>query len=365
MQLKSLSIVNFKNIAQADIELCQGFNAFIGSNGAGKSNMIDAIHYLALTKSMSNSIDSQNINHGKEFFLLDGVFSNDSDKRENIVCSYSRQRGSVKSVKRNGKAYDRLSDHVGVIPVVVVSPQESMLITEASDERRRFLNSFISQIDTTYLTALIRYNVLLQQRNTILRLSKDESMLDIYDAQIAPYAQQIHAKRSEIITQMQPLLSRLYSQIAGVDKEVTLEYKSQLNDGDFVELLQLARQKDLTREHSTVGVHRDDLILKIGGYPLRKYGSQGEQKSSLIALKLSQYELLVKLKGERATLLLDDLFDKLDATRVERLISLVSTEEYGQIFITDCHGEELIKVLEKMDSYKIFDVESGVITPRG
>ncbi len=364
MQLKTLSIVNFKNIAQADIELCSGFNLFIGSNGAGKSNMIDAVHYLSLAKSMTNTTDIQSIRHAEEFFLIDGVFQSDSSKRENIVCSFSRQRGNTKSVKRNSKAYDKLSNHVGLIPIVIVSPQESMLISEAADERRRFINSFISQIDSSYLSALIRYNTLLQQRNTLLKGSKDHYMLDIYDEQITPYAELIYAKRSEIIEQMQPLVSKLYSQVAGVEKEVTIEYKSPLSHGDFTTLLRESRDKDISREHTTVGVHRDDLIFKIGGYPLRKFGSQGEQKSSLIALKLAQYELLVASKGESAILLLDDLFDKLDATRVERLIAIVSTEKYGQIFITDCHGDQLIEVLKQMDNYRVFDLNAGVVTER-
>lgn len=370
MRLESLSILNFKNIAQADIKLCDGFNAFVGSNGAGKSNLLDSLHYLSLTKSMTGVSDPQSIRHAEEFFMLDGQFINEDGRSDKVTCSFSRQRGSVKSVKRNGKPYDKLSEHVGLIPVVVISPGESMLISEAADERRRFINSFISQVDSDYLVALIRYNSLLQQRNSVLKGSKQSQMLDIYDAQILPYANKIHSKRAEIVAKMQPLVSSLYGYIAGIESGeqggecVTLEYKSQLNDGDFAELLQSSREVDISREHSTVGIHRDDLILKIGGYPLRKFGSQGQQKSALIALKLAQYQTLAAQKGERALLLLDDLFDKLDISRVERLISLLSTEEYGQIFITDCHGEELITVLEKMANYRVFDVKDGGVTQR-
>ncbi len=364
MHLKSLSIVNFKNLAQANMELSTGINAFIGSNGAGKSNVLDAIHYLALTKSMVQMTDGQSVRHGEDFFMVDGSFQGDSGKEEKIVCSFSKQRGGGKKLKRGGKEYDRLADHIGLVPLVIVSPQESLLITDSGDERRRFMNSFISQIDGRYLNTLIRYNSTLQQRNKFLKSSPQESMLDVYDAQLVSYGEALHCRRMEIIAALQPIVQRLYGELSQQREEVTLEYRSQLNGESYADLLLAARQKDMICEHTSVGVHRDDLILKIGGHPLRKYGSQGQQKSALIALKMAQFEILTNEREERPILLLDDIFDKLDEERVALLVWIVSRPEYGQIFITDCHNDMLANILHSMEDCKIFGVQEGEITAR-
>ena len=316
MFLKKISLLNFKNIEQAELALCRGVNCLVGDNGAGKTNVIDAVYYLSMCKSSLPMTDGQSIRHGADFFLAEGQYLTDGGKSENIVCSFSRKGGKV--LKRNGKEYERLSDHVGLVPAVIVSPADSALISDASDERRRYLNAFISQLDRSYLTAVMRYNAVLAERNRLLKNMPGE--------------------------------------------QVELHYKSELNDRPFGEILLAARQKDLANEFTTSGIHRDDLVLRIGGYPLRKYGSQGQQKSFLIALKLAQYTIVAQEKGEKPILLLDDLFDKLDAGRVEQLIRLVSEDSFGQIVITDCNPTRLRRILDKAGgAYSLFTVENGGI----
>ena len=364
MQLNKLSLINFKNIAEAEIVFSLGVNALVGSNGAGKTNVIDAIHFLAMSKSMSSLTDRQSVRHDEPFFVVDGSFTTDAQGTETVVCSFSRQSGKgVKSLKRNGKEYDKLSDHVGRIPVVVVSPQDSSLVYDSAEERRRFMNSFISQFDKLYLAALIRYNATLAQRNKTLKSHLDVSMLDIYDAQLSDAAKVIHARRKEITAKLQPLVEHYYKLISGDSEAVSLEHSSQLDGGDFCELLMQARTKDIANEHTTVGAHRDDFVFKIGEHPLRKYGSQGQQKSFLIALKLAQYKIVSDMRGERPILLLDDLFDKLDPSRVGALIAIVSSAEFGKIFITDCNTEHLTSILERSQSpYSLFEVVAGVVS---
>ncbi len=363
MYLKSLYLINFKNIAEARLDFSPSINALVGDNGAGKTNIIDAIHYLSLAKSMMVMTDRQSVRHEQPFFVVDGTFQSDEGKSSGVVCSFSRQQvKGVKTLKCNGKEYERLSDHVGVVPVVVVAPQDISLVYDGAEERRRFLNSFISQLDPAYLNALIRYNATLSQRNTLLKSRAEESMLEIYDQLLSQSAEVIHAKRAEIIAQMQPLVEQFYRILSGEKETISLSYTSQLSATSFMELLQESRAKDRAMEHTTVGVHRDDLELKIEGFPLRKYGSQGQQKSYLIALKLAQYCIVSRDKKERPILLLDDLFDKLDHSRVEQLLQIVAEEEFGQIFITDCNRTRLEAILSSTATpYALYEVEGGEI----
>ena len=360
MFLKKISLLNFKNIEQAELALCRGVNCLVGDNGAGKTNVIDAVYYLSMCKSSLPMTDGQSIRHGADFFLAEGQYLTDGGKSENIVCSFSRKGGKV--LKRNGKEYERLSDHVGLVPAVIVSPADSALISDASDERRRYLNAFISQLDRSYLTAVMRYNAVLAERNRLLKNMPDETMLQIYDMQLVEQGERIHARRREFAERLQPMAAEYYRILSGDREQVELHYKSELNDRPFGEILLAARQKDLANEFTTSGIHRDDLVLRIGGYPLRKYGSQGQQKSFLIALKLAQYTIVAQEKGEKPILLLDDLFDKLDAGRVEQLIRLVSEDSFGQIVITDCNPTRLRRILDKAGgAYSLFTVENGGI----
>ena len=360
MYLKRLSLINFKNIGQEEFPLTPGINCFVGDNGAGKTNFIDAIHYLSMCKSAFSMTDTQSVRHGEEFFLLEGSYERSDGRGEQIVCSFARRGG--KTLKRNGKEYDRLSDHVGLVPVVIVSPADTALVSDAADERRRYLNGCISQLDRGYLSAVMRYNAVLAERNRLLKTRPDETMLQIYDMQLCEHGKAIHARRQEFAERLQPVTAAYYSILSGDREQVELHYKSELNDRPFEEILLDARQKDIVNEFTTAGIHRDDLVLKIGGYPLRKYGSQGQQKSFLIALKLAQYAIVARSKGERPLLLLDDLFDKLDMGRVEQLIKLVSGEEFGQIVITDCNKVRLETILGRQGgNYRLYVVANGEI----
>lgn len=361
MYLKKISLLNFKNIGQEELTLCPGINCLVGDNGAGKTNVVDAVHYLSMCKSSLPMTDTQSIRHGEEFFLIEGHYHTDAGKSETVVCSFSRKGGKI--LKRNGKEYERLADHVGLVPAVIVSPSDSNLICDAADERRRYLNAFISQLDRAYLSALMRYNTVLSERNRLLKMQPDETMLQIYDRQLSDHGGAIHARREEVIRRLQPVVAEYYRILSGDREQVELHYKSELNEHSFEELLRAARQKDLVNEFTTSGIHRDDLVLKIGGYPLRKYGSQGQQKSFLVALKLAQYAIVAAEKGEKPLLLLDDLFDKLDAGRVEQLIHLVNSDTFGQILITDCNPTRLQAILDKAGgSYTLFTVGQGTIS---
>ncbi len=358
MYLRKLALLNFKNIAQGELTFGPGINCLVGDNGAGKTNVVDAVYYLSMCKSAFGMTDGQSIRHGEESFLAEGHYTSDQGRSEQVVCSFSRKGGKL--LKRNGKEYERLSEHVGLIPAVIVSPADSILISDAADERRRFLNAFISTLDRGYMHALMRYNAVLTERNRLLKMQPDEVMLSIYDRQLVEHGRAIHARREEFVRRLQPIVADYYRLLSEDREQVELHYKSELNDRPFEEVLQAARQKDFANEFTTAGIHRDDLVLKIGNYPLRKYGSQGQQKSFLIALKLAQYAILGEEQGERPILLLDDLFDKLDAGRVEQLLRLVSSERFGQILITDCNPTRLKAILDRAGgSYTLYHVQEG------
>ncbi len=360
MRLKKLSLLHFKNIARQELEFCRGVNCLVGDNGAGKTNVMDAIYYLSMCKSSLPMTDTQSIRHSEEGFLVEGQYVSDEEKNERIVCSFTRKGGKV--LKRNGKEYERLADHVGLVPAVIVSPADNALISDAAEERRRYLNACISQLDRPYLANVMRYNAVLAERNRLLKMQPDETMLAIYDDQLTDYGTKIHAARQAFAERLQPVVAEYYRTLSGDREEVELHYKSELGERPFDEILRAARQKDLVNEYTTSGIHRDDLTLRIGGYPLRKYGSQGQQKSFLIALKLAQYAVVAEACGEKPILLLDDLFDKLDAGRVEQLIRLVSDEAFGQIFITDCNPTRLKSILDEAGGeYALFTVANGEI----
>ncbi len=362
MQLAKLTLLDFKNIASADMEFGRGINCLVGENGAGKTNVLDALHYLSVGRGAMGLTDAQSVRHGGDFFLADGAYVTDAQKHEQIVCSYSREGGKV--LKRGGKEYERLSDHMGVVPLVVVFPSDVFLVSDAAEERRRYLNGFISQLDRPYLDAIIRYNNVLSQRNRLLKEPcPPEEMLEVLDMQLADYGQRVFEKRGEVVGRMAPLVARYYAALSDDRERIELSYRSELAETPFPQLLAGSRERDRACRFSTCGVHRDELVMRIGGYPLRKYGSQGQQKSFLVALKLAQYQLLKETTGEHPILLLDDLFDKLDVQRVARLIDLVSTGDFGQIFITDCNKLRLEGILERTgEPYVLFEVADGVIT---
>ena len=360
MFLRKLSIISFKNIAGAEIELTRSVNCFVGGNGAGKTNLLDAIHYLSMGRSALGASDSQSLRHDDEFFLIEGDYTSDRERSERIVCSFKPSAG--KKLKRGEKEYDRLSEHIGVIPIVVVTPSDSSLVSDSAEERRRFLNSFLSQTDREYLGTLVRYNHLVAERNKLLKTRAGGELLEVIDMQLTPYGDRIYRKRADLVERITPLAEEFYKTLSGDGERVTLEYRSELTETGMEEVLRRNGERDVVNGFTTGGIHRDDLVMKIGGYPLRKYGSQGQQKSLLVALKLAQYTILAETCGTRPILVLDDLFDKLDISRVERLLELVCAPDFGQVFISDCNKLRLEEILSRNDiEHSLFNVAQGNI----
>lgn len=359
MFLKKLILTNFKNYDQAELEFSPKINCFVGNNGVGKTNILDAIHYLSLTKSFFSNIDSISIKHEADFFIIKGTFVRNGDE-DNIICSYHRQKQKI--LKLNGKEYSRLSDHIGKFPVVMISPADSALILEGSEERRKFLNKIISQYSSEYLDAVLNYNKALQQRNRLLKDfrstgSPDGDMIGIWDSQLVKYGEIIHQERKSLVSELIPVFQQYYSFISNEKEEVRLIYKSHLNDGDFAGLLTDSLQKDIVVEYTTTGIHKDDLILEMNGFPVKMLGSQGQQKTYLVALKLAKFDYIKSKARFSPVLLLDDIFDKFDAERVEQIIRLVGNHRFGQIFITDTHQSRLHEILAGSDAdYKLFRI---------
>lgn len=346
MHLQKLSLFNFKNYGEASFDFSQQANSFTGLNGKGKTNVLDAIYYLCLCKSFFNATDSLNIKHNEAFFTIHGVF-NLNDHTEDIFCGL--KQGQKKIFKRNQKEYNRLAEHIGLLPVVMVAPVDQELITGGSEERRKFMDSIICQYDKVYLDDLSSYQKILQHRNALLKQmsrtnSVDDSSLQVWDEQLVSYAIKIYAVRQRFVNDFAPLFNRLYQTISGSAEEVNLTYDSHLLEDNFAAQLQLAFSRDRLLQYTSVGVHKDDLILTINNHPAKRFGSQGQQKSLVVALKLAQFELLKKTRGLNPILLLDDIFDKLDETRVSKLMELVSNHTFGQLFITDTNAERVLNV---------------------
>ncbi|MBN1416970.1 MAG: DNA replication and repair protein RecF [Bacteroidales bacterium] len=364
MHLKTLSLVNFKNYQQTEFEFSPRINCFVGNNGVGKTNVLDAIHYLCMCKSYFNAIDTQNIRTGADFSVIQGLFQL-QDKDEEIYCAIQRMRNKV--FKRNKKEYDRLSNHIGLIPVVVISPADSCLITEGSDERRKFMNSVIAQIDRKYLEDNIHYNHLLTQRNKLLKDIGtsgrfDEETLVAYDEQIIPYADRIFAVRKDFTSGLIPVFRTYYDYISLGNETVDLAFYSQLMNGSYRDLLHDARTKDRVLQYSTVGVHKDDLILSLDGLPIKRIGSQGQQKTYLVALKLAQFDFIKEVNGTVPIFLFDDIFDKFDEKRVKQIIRLVAEEHFGQIFITHTDPKRMKDIIHEIGvDYKLFHIDKEMI----
>ena len=360
MFLKQLSLVNYKNIIQKSFDFDAKIICFVGKNGVGKTNVLDAIYHLAYGNSYFNPLSSQNINHEADFFVIDAAITI-ADKEEKIVCSF--KKGQKKVIKRNNKVYEKLSEHIGFIPLVIVSPADRDLITEGSETRRKFIDSIIASINSRYLNELITYQKLVAQRNALLKYfannqTFDATNLAIYNEQIIPLGEKIHATRITFLEEFEPIFNRFHKKISQNNEKVQLTYTSQLQTDSFETLLQTNLSKDRALQYTSVGIHKDDFVFEIDGHPIKKFGSQGQQKSYLIALKLAQFEFLKKESGHTPILLLDDIFDKLDATRVAEIISLVNDATFGQIFITDTHEERTEDIIKNTDeNYCIFTID--------
>jgi len=365
MFLKKLSVLNFKNYPEAALEFSSHVNCFTGDNGEGKTNILDAIHYLSFCKSFFNPVDSQNILHDAPFFLIQGVYDVDGSEEE-LYCGLKRNQ--KKQFKRNKKEYTRLADHIGLFPLVMISPADSELVTEGSESRRKFMDGVIAQFDREYLEKLIQYNRVLSQRNTLLKqLAGDTSFnrdtLEIWDLQLIEYGEVIHRKRQKFIEDFIAIFQKYYTFISGGCEQVGITYLSHLNLRPFLEVLNNALQRDLTMEYTTVGIHKDDLEFKMNGYALKKYASQGQQKSFLIALKLAQFDFIKQIKQVTPVLLLDDIYDKLDDLRVKQLMELVSSSHFGQLFITDTHPSRLANLFTATNAdFKAFRISKGSTT---
>ncbi len=361
MTLKHLSILNYKNIAEAELDFSPGLNCIIGSNGEGKTNLLDAIRFLSLCKSLGVSQDSLCIRHGEEFFMLKGQYESEDGVKEEIHCSL--KAGHKKIMRRQGKPYRRLAEHIGLIPIVLVSPVDGMLIAGGSEERRRFMDVVISQMSLPYLDAVTRYSKALQQRNALLKMEPqcDPEVLSLWEEQMAKEGEYIYQCRKDYIDQFTPIFQHYYDIIAQEHERVTLSYSSHCQRGPLLEIIQRDRHKDLAVGYSLHGVHRDDLEMTINGYPIRREGSQGQNKTMLVALKLAQHDFLRQTgSGTRPILLLDDIFDRLDAQRVERIVSLVSNNDFGQTFITDTNRDHLDRILSlTSQDYRLLHCENG------
>lgn len=363
MILRKLSIIHFKNIQTATLSLSPKMNCLIGHNGEGKTNFLDAVYYLSFCRSAFNPIDSQLIFHDADFMVLDGDYADEAGEPLSVYCGM--KRGTKKHFKRNKKEYKRLSEHIGLIPLVFVSPSDSILIEGQSEERRRLMDVVISQYDHAYLESLSRYNKALQQRNTLLKMEEepDLQLMQIWEEQMAHEGELIFERRNAFVENLIPVFQHFYQVISHDREQVSLRYVSHCQRGPLLEVIQRDRMKDRAVGYSLHGVHRDDLEMLLGSYPMKREASQGQNKTFVLALKLAQYSFLKKANGNTTPLLLlDDIFDKLDAQRVEQIVHLVTSEEFGQIFITDTNRTHLDQILHKGDfDYKLFAVKNGEI----
>jgi len=366
MYLQNLNITNFKNYSEANVDFSEKINCFTGDNGTGKTNLLDAIHYLSFCKSYFNPVDTQNIKHGENFFAVHGQFIRNGDSNDKVSCV--QKAGERKLFKLNDKTYDRLADHIGAFPLVMISPYDRDLINEGSEIRRKLIDSVISQFDKVYLDDLINYNKALQQRNSLLkqfaeRRFFDPSMLEIWDEQLSRLGSEIYQKRKVFIERFIPIFQKYFDFISEGKEKVSIEYESHFHDASPEELLSSTLDKDLMVRYTTAGIHKDDLKFSIFEYPVKKFGSQGQQKSFVIAIKLAQFDYTKEEKGYKPILLFDDIFDKLDDHRVQQLIKLVSENNFGQVFITDTQRSRIENVFKIIDiDHLIFNVSDGLLS---
>ena len=368
MHLENLQLVNFKNYEEAEIQLSPGINCFVGDNGAGKTNILDAVHYLSICKSYMNVIDRQNIRFEQPFFSIQGDWFKD-ESRINIHCAV--KTGAKKVFRRNKKEYEKLADHIGQFPAVMISPYDRDLISEGSDLRRKWMDGIIAQFDRHYLELIQKYARVLEQRNALLKNMAehrlfDRESIDVWNVQMTELGHAVFEKRQAFLNEFIPVFQRHYNAVGLNLEEVELEYKSQLHEYPMETLLEMYERKDAHTRYSNAGIHRDDLVFKIKDHPVKKFGSQGQQKSFIIALRLAQYEWLKSHLNTTPVLLLDDIFDKLDHNRVARLMQLVSDQFFGQVLVTDTDLERVEKIFAESNlKCKLFRVAEGSITEMG
>lgn len=366
MYLKKLIINNFKNYKEAELNFSQKINCFVGNNAAGKTNLLDALYYLSFCKSYFNAVDTQNILHHSDFFAIHGTYKNQAETNDLVSCV--QKKGHKKSFKLNKKEYSRLADHIGKFPLVMISPYDRDLINDGSEVRRKYIDGVISQFDKLYLNYLIQYNRALLQRNSLLKQFADQRYFDdaslsIWNDKLAEFGEKLFQSRKEFLMEFNPVFEEYYQFLSGGNEHVEIVYESQLNRKPLSELLNESVNKDCTVRYTTNGIHKDDLQLLINGYPVKKYGSQGQQKSFVIAVKLAQFEYMRRIKKYKPILLLDDIFDKLDDTRVQQIIKLVSDDKFGQVFITDTQRTRIEYIFKDHEiDHSIFEVVDGSVS---
>ncbi|WP_052597078.1 DNA replication/repair protein RecF [Aureispira sp. CCB-QB1] len=363
MHLQELTLSNFKNYDNQVLQLSTKLNCFVGENGMGKTNLLDAIHYLCMCKSHFSLPDRQVVRHGEDFFRIEGYLER-GEKREQVVCKYAPKIKKV--MERNKVTYKRLADHIGLFPMIMITPDDTLLITEGSENRRQFVDVLLVQLDANYLNHLMVYNKVLQQRNAFLKSFKHPldinfELLEIYNQQLLIPANYIYQERQKIIAKLKPIFQTYYKIISGDKEQVDLSYHSQLSEQKLERLFAESQEKDTWLQRTTKGIHKDDLKLLINDYPVKKFASQGQLKSYLLALKLAQYELLRQESDVAPLVLLDDIFDKLDKKRVQQLLELLLERDFGQIFITDTHENRIAKIVTGLGTdFKQFHVSNGM-----
>lgn len=366
MILKKISILNFKNIREASLELSPKMNCLIGHNGVGKTNFLDALFYLSFCKSSLNPVDSQIMTHDSDFFMVEGLYEDESGKQTDVYCGM--KRGTKKHFKRDKKEYKRLSQHIGLIPLIMASPGDSSIISGGSEERRHFMDIVISQYDSVYIDALSAYNKALLQRNALLKMENepDAALLDIWEEEMARNGEVVYAKRRAFVEEFVPVFQKIYAVISGGKERVSLTYVSHCQRGPLLDVIRRDRFKDRAVGYSLHGVHRDELEMMLDGYMMKREGSQGQNKTYVLSLKLAQFDFLCRTASKTTPLLLlDDIFDKLDAQRVEQIVKLVSGDGFGQIFVTDTNRDHLDRILHNgCFDYKLFYVDDGNIVEK-
>lgn len=366
MTLENLQVLFFKNYEEADITFSPHINCFIGPNGSGKTNLLDAIHYLALTKSAFSSADLQNVKQGEDYFMVKGRFRQ-PDQKNAIQITF--KTGQKKVVTNNKVPYEKVSEHIGRFPIVLISPYDTDLVREGSEERRKYFDSLISQLNHDYLDDLLRYNYLLKQRNSLLKQFADRHYYDsdylgVLTEEMIPFAEKISRVRLQFLREFQPVFQKQYRFLSESSEEVRIEYKSQLPENDLAQLLKQCERKDSILQRTTVGPHKDDFVFLMDENSVKNYGSQGQQKSFVIALKLAQFELFAAAKNQKPLLLLDDIFDRLDEKRIAKLLEMVANHTFGQLFITDSHAERTQLFLQNLsEDIRTFGVKNGSVSP--
>lgn len=361
MQVKSITISQFKNLKEVGISFAERFNCFVGDNGAGKTNILDALYMLSMTKSFFSSVDAMNVRHGDDFFSVRGEYLRAGEDLE-LFCSYSN--ATKKSFKKNGKPYSRMSDHIGYVPLVMISPEDTELIEGGGELRRKWVDMAISQSNSEYLLALMKYNKLLQHRNSLLKsgVNRDYSLMEVIDMRLVEFGNFVAKCREEFVEDFRPVFNKYYAALTNSAEQVEITYKRSVEGADFETSLKTNLEKDFILGYTSVGVHRDDLSMLLDGYPIKKIGSQGQKKSYIIAMKFALYEWLMRIKGVKPLLLLDDIFDKLDPNRVRAILDIVSGENFGQIFITHTHKNIVEDMLLATGAdYKIFNIAQGEV----